>query len=226
MRFVITDIHGCFKTFRSLLEDIVGFSKKDILYLLGDYIDRGPYAKSVINYIITLIDSGYDIRLLRGNHEEMLLNTYKNPCLDEEELWFSNGGKATLKSYGIINVQDIPDEHILFFEKLNYYFELPDYFLVHAGFDYSNGIPLENKSAMLWTRNVTNNFEYTLGKTIVHGHTPETIEQLKNDIENKSNVINIDTGCVYNKFTCLGYLICLNLDNKEVFIKKNIDFTK
>jgi len=191
--------------------------------LLGDYIDRGPDSKLLINYIIKLINAGFKVRVLRGNHEEMLLNAYKNPKLGNIELWYNNGAEATLKSYGINNVKKIPYEHISFFEKLPYYFELPDYLLVHAGFDFSNDKPFENKYAMLWERNVNNNIKYTLGKTIVHGHTPETKEQLKIDIENKCDIINIDTGCVYSSISGYSYLTCLNLDNKEIFTKKNID---
>jgi len=224
MQFAISDIHGCFKTFRSLLEDIVGFSKNDILYLLGDYIDRGPDSKLTIKYIIKLINAGFKVRVLRGNHEEMLLNAYKNPKSCNIELWYNNGAEATLKSYGINNVKEISYEHISFLEKLPYYFELPDYLLVHAGFDFSNDKPFENKYAMLWERNVNNNIKYTLGKTIVHGHTSITKEQLKTNIISNNEVINIDTGCVFNTSPDFGYLTCLNLDNKEIFAKKNIEY--
>lgn len=69
----IADIHGCCRTFRRLLFDIVRLDKADTLYLLGDMIDRGPDSKGVIETILELHEEGYAIKPVRGNHEQMLL---------------------------------------------------------------------------------------------------------------------------------------------------------
>ena len=72
MKYVISDIHGCIRTFEALLK-MLHFSISDELYLLGDYIDRGPDSKSVLDLILSMRNKGYKIAALRGNHEELLL---------------------------------------------------------------------------------------------------------------------------------------------------------
>ena len=76
--WVIPDIHGHSGTLQALIEDHVQPSRTDTLYFLGDYIDRGPDAKGVIDYIIHLQQDGYNIRTLKGNHEDFLLRTFNN----------------------------------------------------------------------------------------------------------------------------------------------------
>ncbi|MEM9260991.1 MAG: metallophosphoesterase, partial [Bacteroidota bacterium] len=71
-RYAISDIHGCAATFRTALKTIA-FSQKDELFLLGDYIDRGPDSMGVLEHIWTLQATGYEVTCLRGNHEQMLI---------------------------------------------------------------------------------------------------------------------------------------------------------
>jgi len=72
-KYVISDIHGCAKTFKALV-DRISFSREDELYLLGDYIDRGPDSKGVIDHIWDLLETGYTVHCLTGNHEQMFLH--------------------------------------------------------------------------------------------------------------------------------------------------------
>ena len=76
-RYSISDIHGCFNTFRHLVEEGIKLTKSDQLFLLGDYVDRGPYSQEVLDYIMHLMDRGYHIFPLRGNHENDLLDYVK-----------------------------------------------------------------------------------------------------------------------------------------------------
>ena len=76
--FAIGDIHGCFDSFRKLVEDKIKISNRDKLVLPGDYIDRGKQSKDVIDYIIELQQRGFDIIPLTGNHESMLLDEIIN----------------------------------------------------------------------------------------------------------------------------------------------------
>jgi len=69
-QIAISDIHGCARTFQALL-DKIQLSTNDQLYLLGDYIDRGPDSKGVIDTILGLINAGYRVQTLMGNHEKM-----------------------------------------------------------------------------------------------------------------------------------------------------------
>jgi serine/threonine protein phosphatase 1 len=76
-RFAVGDIHGCYKTFRSLIENKIELTQYDQLFLLGDYIHKGPRSKDTLNYILKLIKRGYKVFPLRGNHEDELLNAAK-----------------------------------------------------------------------------------------------------------------------------------------------------
>ena len=105
------------KTLQALLHQI-SFSKKDELYLLGDYIDRGPDSKGVIDYIWELQDLGYKIHCLRGNHEQMMLEA----LYDEENLrfWKHHGGKATLKSFNTKDIFNIPKAYFQWMEGTSF----------------------------------------------------------------------------------------------------------
>lgn len=88
--FAIGDIHGCFDSFKDLVESKIQLQKDDKLILLGDYIDRGDSSKEVVDFIIKLLENGYDIIPLMGNHEAMLLEAFE----DEKNIskWIQNGG--------------------------------------------------------------------------------------------------------------------------------------
>ncbi len=90
--FAIGDIHGCRKTFEKLLKDKIQLTKEDEIYCIGDYIDRGDDSKGVIDLIINLRTDGYKIKILRGNHEQMMLEA----ATDKKalSLWLDNGGKV------------------------------------------------------------------------------------------------------------------------------------
>jgi len=69
----ISDIHGCLNTFKAILQQI-NYTKADQLFLIGDFIDRGPDSKGVIDHIWDLQAQGFSITCIKGNHEQMLLN--------------------------------------------------------------------------------------------------------------------------------------------------------
>ncbi len=226
-RFAISDIHGCSKTFTALLEKI-GLQKNDHLYLLGDYIDRGPDSKGVIDYILDLINNGYNMSSLVGNHEWMLLNARFDA--KNAETWISkNGGNTTLYSYGIYlynELDKLPANHLNYFRSLEYFIELDDYYLVHAGFNFKDEEPFADYEAMIWIRDWQKNIQPKLlnNKKIIHGHSPVSTSQLIKNIDNKKlHAINIDCGCVYIERSGLGNLCVLNLDDLTFTTQINID---
>ncbi len=77
-KIVIGDIHGCNLTFNSLLFEHLNIYPEDEIFLFGDYIDRGPDSKGVINTILSLKENGYQISTLRGNHEQMMMESTNN----------------------------------------------------------------------------------------------------------------------------------------------------
>jgi|AntRauTorcE11897_2_1112592.scaffolds.fasta_scaffold00430_6 serine/threonine protein phosphatase 1 len=205
----IGDVHGCVKTLKALWEKLEPY--EDYIHLfVGDYIDRGPDSKGVIDFLLDVRQKRKTI-FLRGNHELMLLNALQSGSTQN---WMMNGGRSTLESYGEdVSVTDIPDSHITFFKKTRLYFETEKYFFVHAGIPPTLSIKesKEDESThdyFYWGREHLNAFEPPWEKTVVFGHTPQPFPIQKN------KMIGIDTGCVYNR-PGLGKLTAVRLpDNK------------
>ncbi|MFT7120475.1 MAG: serine/threonine protein phosphatase 1 [Neolewinella sp.] len=198
-RYAISDIHGCPKTFRKLLKEIT-FSKQDELFLLGDYIDKGPDGIGVINHILELEEQGYNITCLAGNHERMFTNEVMR-------------GEHT----GVVP-QRYHVDVTRWILGLPYYHETPGYILVHAGLNFKESAPLDAKYDMLWIRNWYGEVDKDwLGdRIIVHGHTPERLDSVKEGIRlmaDKQRVC-IDSGCALS-YHGMGYLTALNLDSQE-----------
>lgn len=193
--FAIGDIHGCFDSLKELIERKIQLQKDDKLILLGDYIDRGDKSKEVVDFIIELLENGYDVIPLMGNHEAMLIDAFE----DEKNIskWIQNGGKETLKSFEINSVKDIESKYIEFFKSLRYYYALEDYLFVHAGFNENVLNPFTDYYSMLWKckENYTN--PLLSDKTIIHGHNPLRVALCEDRVLAKHRVINIDTGYVY-----------------------------
>ena len=207
--FAIGDIHGCFQSFKILIEDKIRFNTSDKLILLGDYIDRGTESKEVIDYILRLQQNGSDIIPLLGNHEVMLLDAYENT--DKIPLWLYNGGIQTLKSFSISELNNIDSAYIDFLRTLPYYYSLDEFLFVHAGFNDKINDPFEDKYSMLW--NCLKKYSNPLleNKIIIHGHCPQKVSTLENSLENDRKVINIDTGCVYTDKKGYGKLTAIEI---------------
>jgi len=208
--FAIGDIHGCFQPFKQLIETKINLKPTDKLILIGDYIDRGPESKDVIDYIIHLQKNGFDIVPLLGNHEAMLLEAYVNK--DKILTWLFNGGAETLKSFKISNLLDIDSVYIDFFRSLPHYYSLNEFLFVHAGFNDKITDPFEDKYTMLW--HCSKKYANTIlkEKVIVHGHRPQKADALVHTIASDRNIINIDTGCVYADKEGYGKLTAIDIN--------------
>ena len=229
-RIAIGDIHGCLKTFRTLVEDRLQLGKSDVLFLIGDFIDRGPDSKGVLDYLDTLSGAGYNISAVMGNHEEMLLDSLKDERFLEE--WIYNGAESTLNSFGIdtglfISVDSVKEIHQHYTDlitNLPYYIKLEDYFIVHAGFNFYIDNPFEDKQSMVWTRDMQYDAEKSEGCAVIHGHTPVDLQTIKKQAGNpEPGLINIDGGCVYTHYPDLGNLVALDLDSREIIYQPNIE---
>jgi serine/threonine protein phosphatase 1 len=213
--FAIGDIHGCFDSFKELVENQIQLAKVDKLVLLGDYIDRGKNSKEVIDYIIDLDEKGYDIISLVGNHELLLLEAFAD---EKNKLnWIQNGGGDTLKSFEIDLIRDIPAKYVDFFKKLKSYYSFEEFLFAHAGFNDKLLDPFKDTYSMVWECQVEYFNPLFAGKTIVHGHRPIMVNFCKEQISTNRQVINIDTGCVYKEKAGYGKLTAIELYSKKLF---------
>ena len=221
--FVVGDIHGCHifltQIHKKILDKSNYTSGNKLLIYLGDYIDRGPKIKETIQALLNFQPDNFQQIFLLGNHEQMMLD-FINNVPDSLYLWILNGGNKTLNSYGIKDteffnnetksnetirdelVNNIPKNHLQFFNNLTLSYQWGEYFFVHAGIDPDVSLNKQDKNTLIWQRRSKffNNTK-VLEKIIVHGHTPQS------KIENLSNRINLDTGAFYT-----GILSCLIID--------------
>jgi len=198
-----------------MITEIINLKKDDKLVLLGDYIDRGPGSKDILDLIMDLIDENYNIVPLMGNHEDMMLNASRS-ALDNYN-WMLNGGDETLNSFDAISVEEIDKKYLDFIASLPKYHEEGKYFFVHGGFNDDLDDPFSDEYSMLWDRRFEYNSPVFREKIIVHGHRPHPLRELKNQIRQSPQVINIDTGCVYGRERGLGDLSALDLLSMQLY---------
>jgi len=208
--FAIGDIHGCFDHLTELMASLEIDDQNDTLIFIGDYIDRGPSSRRVVDYLLDLSGKFKKVVYLRGNHEQMLLRYLEG--LDTE-MYLYNGGTSTLLSYGLTRqssareaLEKIPSEHLCFFESLLPFYETEDYIFVHAGL--KPGIKLAEQEIhdLLWIRQDFIDSDFNFGKRVIFGHTPRFRPLIA------PNKIGIDTGAVLG-----GRLTCLELPTLRIY---------
>lgn len=211
----IGDSHGCFRQLYLLLTEVINLTRQDEIVMLGDYIDRGEDSKAVLDLIMELISNGYNIIPLKGNHENMMINA-PNSALENYN-WLLNGGDQTLRSFGVSTVKDIDRKYLDFISGLKLYHKSDKYLFVHAGFNDEADNPFEDEHSMIWERHFEYHSPVLKDKIIIHGHRPQPLADLKEQVKNSPRVINIDTGCVYGKDRGLGNLSAIDLLRMKLY---------
>lgn len=219
-RYVIGDVHGCANTLRELIENRLYVSKSDTIILLGDYVDRGPNSKQVLDYLLELIDEGYRIIPLRGNHDDLLVQGRFSH--DVAKMHIASGGSATLASFRVSKHDDIPLNYCDFIDSLPFYHEEEDFLCVHASLNLDAQVPYSDYTSMLWSRLETDDKDQ-MGRRVIAGHTPQTIPMIVRRIESGRKII-LDSGCCYPEREGFGTLCSLDLDTLSLQYVKNIDY--
>ncbi|RLD42328.1 MAG: hypothetical protein DRI89_07550 [Bacteroidetes bacterium] len=234
-KWVIPDIHGCAYTLKILVENQIEPTKDDLLIFLGDYIDRGPDSKGTIDFIMGLEDQGYNVKVLLGNHEDYCIKAYdidrkkstlfgirfKSP---EQREWERRGGKETLKSFKVQSPRGIPEKYIDWMRKLEYYIEVDDFIISHAGFNFRIDDPFKDKTSMIWIRDFKVKPEKINNKILIHGHVPVNLDLIYQAIESKtSKSIALDNGIYFTNRNGFGNLIALELTEMEYIAQTLLD---
>jgi serine/threonine protein phosphatase 1 len=167
----IGDIHGCLHALDTLLE-AVGPTPQDWIITLGDYVDRGPDSRGVIDRLLELSQTGQLIAL-RGNHEQMMVDVRQDEAL--MPMWLQYGGQATLDSYApdgrAGSVEDVPDAHWNFLDLVCVdWFETETHFFVHADVLPNLLLADQPTTVLRWQRAV-NPQPHHSGKIMICGHT-------------------------------------------------------
>lgn len=227
--YAVGDIHGRSDLLSQLLRQVEADAARQdaahkTLIFVGDYVDRGPDSRGVLETLLYGLPEGFSAHFLKGNHEELLLEFLEDPGrLDH---WRMNGGEATMTSYGVdVNrlVEEgapadvwreafmvrLPLAHFDFLRHLKLQVLLGGYLFVHAGV--RPGVPLsaQDDFDLIWIRDAFLNADEPFGKVVVHGHSPASEPVVR------SNRIGIDTGAVFS-----GHLTALRLQNgKRSFLQ-------
>jgi len=206
--FAVGDIHGCAEELRLLLNRL-DLTPETTVVFLGDYVDRGPDSRAVIDTILELRETCNVITLM-GNHEAMFIDFIEDPQSARAGAFVYNGGSATLASYADEHGQvELPGNHVDFLYDLPVFWESDHAFFVHAGLPeipLSEIDPVRDKPAMLWIRRRFLASEFKWEKVVVHGHTPVS------KVTIKDNRINVDTGCVFKR-----RLSAISLPGERIF---------
>lgn len=232
-RWIIPDIHGCTKTVKALLENLLRVTKNDTVYFLGDYIDRGPDGKGVIDYLMHLKEEEYDVHFLKGNHEDLCVTAYEadqkkklfGAKHKEQKEWEAVGAKATLDSFGVKHPREIPKLYIDWMNACEPYIEIEEFILVHAGMNFKAEKPFEDTRSMMWTRNFKVDYDKSHGKKIIHGHIPVDYSFMTLVIENNTayDFIALDNGVYVTDKPGMGNLMAFNPDTKQLLAQSNMD---
>jgi serine/threonine protein phosphatase 1 len=220
--YAIGDIHGradlVAQLFARVDSDLAARPvSRPIEVFLGDYIDRGPASREVLDALIER-SRAHETIYLTGNHEIFLTEFLQNPAVIHE--WRRFGGVETLTSYGISvpakleTAEDglasalanaLPETHRLFLTALRYHFVCGDFFFVHAGVRPGVSLASQDDEDLLWIRDEFLACDEDFGKIIVHGHTPVQVPDVRH------NRINIDTGAY-----ATGRLTCLRIEGDRL----------
>jgi serine/threonine protein phosphatase 1 len=214
--YAIGDVHGRVdlldKVFARIDAHIAAHPvARPIQVLVGDYIDRGPDSRGVLDRLIARAGS-HETIALKGNHETLILGFLRNPSMLQS--WRQMGGLETLMSYGLspsLNSDSptqrelaialeaaIPKAHLEFLGSLRLSFSCGEFFFVHAGVRPRVPLEKQREEDLLWIRDDFLLYEEGFGKIIVHGHTPVR------EVDIRTNRINIDTGAyATGRLTCL-----------------------
>lgn len=217
--YAIGDIHGradCLSSMLSLIgADIVNAPIDSVqIVFLGDYTDRGPASRDVIDCLVELSIHPHVI-CLRGNHDEALGSFLSDP--EGGAAFLRWGGRETLASYGVDTgsgrsnaqmsaelLRAMPQSHRRFLSGLKTSWQAGDYFFCHAGVRPGIDLDQQDPHDLMWIRGEFHDHEGCFGKVIVHGHTP------RDQVDILPNRINVDTGAYAN-----GRLSCVVLEGRE-----------
>lgn len=211
-RLVIADIHGCSRTFKKLLKKLK-FTTSDQLFLLGDAVNKGVNSSKVLDHIMKLRHTGHQVFFIRGNHEQIVLNS-KNKTVAQRKRMLKS-----LNSLDLLEGKKIKESYFELLKSSYHFIELNEYFLVHAGFDHRENT-FSNQRAMLEIRDFKYDEVLFKNKQLIIGHTPRSFEKIKNDVVKKKSILCIDNGCVNIQDEGQGKLLCLNMDTYKIHTQK------
>lgn len=232
-RLVISDIHGCLDEFNDLLKLVNYVPSHDQLILLGDYVDRGPKSKEVVQRVMELSEHEHVI-VLRGNHDERFLQVL-NWDSELYDIFIKYGGKEALQSYcpdaGNMSIHEVIQyinqefyDHIDFLQQTKLYYEDNDFIYVHAGLDPAYPNWKEQPPSTFYTiRDEFVHNKTNVDRKVIFGHVNTNKIHQSSTIWFSEDKIGIDGGCAMgHRLNCLE-IIDRNTLN-EYYVKSSTHY--
>jgi serine/threonine protein phosphatase 1 len=235
----IGDIHGYFSALEKANKTIVDHlraSEKNIVVFLGDLVDRGPQSFEIVQYCIDLMTE-YDkqVYVLRGNHEQMLLDACNRASYYSVNDFYNCGGKETVNSYcknlnldhhKFYPLKKYFKKHLSFYKSLPHILVTQKHIFVHAGLFPEVPLRQQDTESVLWIRDTFILSNYDFGKVVVYGHTP--IQNMRNihtggvSVDSFSKVTKICLDGGLGKYFHEGHLRIAHinsLDNQDFILE-------
>ncbi|WP_395942760.1 metallophosphoesterase family protein [Brevundimonas sp.] len=223
--WAVGDIHGRIDLLAPLADAMIAdlqasTARRKVLIFLGDYIDRGPDSKGVIDLLAGLRTRGmFELHFLRGNHEDRMEAFLTDPELGPG--WCDYGGREALQSYGVNPPFDktdaagwaaacqafnaaVDDHQRAFLAAQEYSFSLGDYFFAHAGAKPGVALDAQDPQQLMWVRQAFLNHPDPFDRVVIHGHTPTEA------VHADDRRIGLDTGAY-----ATGVLTALRLEGED-----------
>ncbi|MEO0585556.1 MAG: metallophosphoesterase [Bacteroidota bacterium] len=200
--FAVSDIHGCSQTLKFLVEQRLFLQPQDHLFLLGDYINRGPDSEGVLDYIIQLQEAGYQLTVLRGNHDDRMASAVMERRFP-----------ITEKQWNLLT-------------QMYSYTTYKDWIMVHAGLNFHTDDPLQDTYAMRWVRRDWEqdvDEDWLNGRRVLFGHIRRGRAAIEKAVQEQSAAVCIDNGCYDRATPGQGHLCAFNLDDESLIFQPNLD---
>lgn len=188
----------------------------DQLFLLGDYVNKGPDSRGVVDYILHLQQSGYNVYPIRGNHENRFLYFARKDYESADRYFRLNGTAAFFENFRM------PERYLRFFDDLPCCLRTGDNYLVHAGFRFRKPEPFLDYYPMMNVRKPEINNDYLCSRRVIFGHNPRPLQDIRRDLADRRQLLGLDNRC-YKPAPGYGRLLCLDLRNDRLYLQPNID---
>jgi serine/threonine protein phosphatase 1 len=167
LTYVIPDIHGRYDLLSEGLVEIIARGDAGVVVTIGDYVDKGPESKQVIDRLLSGVAEGWSLVALKGNHDAMMVDALRDPS--KMATWIAKGGDAALASYGG-DPAAVPHAHIVWLDRLRLIHVDAHRIYVHAGVDPEIALDQQTEATLLWKR-YPKGFPGGFGDLhVVHGH--------------------------------------------------------
>lgn len=208
-RLAIGDIHGCFRALETLAE-FVALQHEDRIVTLGDYVNRGPGSRDVLQWLIEWKDAG-QLVALRGNHDVMMCEARYGDT--SWQRFCRYGGDATMRSYELkpqqSQLDEIPESHWrLLDQRLKNVYEDDTHCYVHANLEPELPLTHQPSATTIWKKLDDSQTPHQSGKTMICGHTAQKSGRPRRF----PGGVCIDTW-VYGE----GWLSCLDVESGEIW---------